>query len=161
MLARLSKRVSPCGHGDYVSQVALPSADHATQRLLKRPAPRVSQERADQPLFPGVGWHRLNTPRLYGFKLVGCNPMREMVKAIEKAPCPLCALALSENTRLASGGRSGDRGCPNLCVAQATNPVALPDCAETKIRRLSVTDRKEAGSHAKRQSGYTLSEHVV
>ena len=88
MLARLSKRVSPCGHGDYVSQVALPSADHATQRLLKRPAPRVSQERADQPLFPGVGWHRLYTPRLYGFKLVGGNAMREMAKAIENGAVP-------------------------------------------------------------------------
>ena len=88
MLARLPKRVIPCGHGDYVSQVALPSADRATQRLLKRPAPRVSQERADQPLFPGVGWHRLNTLRLYGFKLVGGNAMREMGKAIEKGAVP-------------------------------------------------------------------------
>ena len=81
-----------------MSQVALPSANHAKQPLLKRPAPRVSQGRADQPLFPGVGWHRINTLRLYGFKLVGGNAMREMAKAIEKAPCPLPTAALSENT---------------------------------------------------------------
>ena len=55
---------------------------------MKRPAPRVSQERADQPLFPGVGWRRLNTLRLYGFKLVGGTAIREMIKAIENGAVP-------------------------------------------------------------------------
>ena len=51
-------------------------------------------------------------------------------------------IVLSKNTRLSSGGRSGDRGYPNPCVAHATNPVASFDCAETKILRFSVTYQK-------------------
>ncbi len=51
-------------------------------------------------------------------------------------------LRVTENTRLSSGGRPGDRSCPKLCVPHATNPVALSDCAETKVRRFSATDPK-------------------